>query len=80
ADGRRLVLDLTPSGRALLTDAPETAQSRLIAGLERVSRTGLRPLTRHLEQLVAALGMDAEPAPLFFESPEPPAAPDRSDR
>jgi DNA-binding MarR family transcriptional regulator len=80
ADGRRLVLDLTPSGRALLTDAPETAQSRLIARLERVPRTALRTLTGHLEQLVAALGMDAEPAPLFFESPEPPASPNRLNR
>ena len=80
ADGRRLVLDLTPSGRALLTGAPETAQSRLIAGLERVPRSALPTLTGHLEQLVAALGMDAEPAPLFFESPEPPSTPDRSTR
>ncbi len=80
ADGRRLVLDLTPSGRALLTDAPKTAQSRLIAALERVPRTALRTLTGHLEQLVAALGMEAEPASLFFESPEPPATPDRSNR
>ena len=80
ADGRRLVLDLTPSGRALLTDAPETAQSRLIAALECVPRTARRTLAGHLKQLVAALGVDAGPAPLFFESPEPPSTPDRSTR
>ena len=57
-----------------------TNTTRLIAGLERVPRTALRTLTGHLEQLVAALGMDAEPAPLFFESPEPPATRDRPNR
>ena len=77
ADARRLVLELTGVGRDLLTGAPETAQSRLIAGLERLPRTAVRVLVANLEALVAALGMDVEPAPLFFESPERPGKPGR---
>src|ERR1041384_3379470 len=34
ADKRRIEIDVTPAGRALLTGAPETIQSQLIAGLE----------------------------------------------
>jgi MarR family transcriptional regulator, lower aerobic nicotinate degradation pathway regulator len=80
ADGRRLVLDLTAAGRDLLTGAPETAQSRLIAALERLPRPALRALVANLEALVAAVGMDAEPAPLFFESSEKPGKPGRPRR
>jgi DNA-binding MarR family transcriptional regulator len=79
-DGRRLVLELSPAGRDLLTGAPETAQTRLIAALERLPRSELAALTANLEGLVAALGMEAEPAPLFFESPEEPGRPGRSGR
>jgi DNA-binding MarR family transcriptional regulator len=77
ADGRRLVLELTAAGRDLLVGAPETAQSRLIAGLDRLPRPALRALIGNLEALVPALGMDAEPAPLFFESPDRPVKPGR---
>lgn len=77
-DGRRLVLELSPAGHDLLTGAPETAQTRLIAALERLPRPELAALTANLEGLVAALGMEAEPAPLFFESPEEPGKPGRS--
>jgi DNA-binding MarR family transcriptional regulator len=80
ADGRRLVLDLTPAGRALLADAPETAQNRLIAALERMPRARLQTLIANLERLVSALGMEAAPAPLFFEPVETRARPDRPGR
>ena len=73
ADGRRLVLDLTPAGRALLGGAPETAQSRLIAALERLPRSGLRSLGATLHTLVSAVGMEGQPAPLFFEPADDPA-------
>jgi MarR family transcriptional regulator, lower aerobic nicotinate degradation pathway regulator len=79
-DGRRLVLELSPAGRDLRTGAPETAQTRLIGALERLPRPALAALTAHLEALVTALGMEAEPAPLFFESPEEPGRPGRSGR
>jgi len=76
-DGRRLVLELTPAGRELLTGAPETAQSRLIAALGRLPRPGLAALVASLEGLMTALGMEAEPASLFFESPQDPSKPGR---
>jgi DNA-binding MarR family transcriptional regulator len=77
-DARRLALDLTPAGRALLGDAPETAQTRLLAALEGLPRAGLRALVTNLNSLVAAVGMEADPAPLFFEPADNPAKPDRS--
>jgi MarR family transcriptional regulator, lower aerobic nicotinate degradation pathway regulator len=79
-DGRRLVLDLTTRGRTLLADAPATAQSRLIAGLDRLPRPALRALVAQLESLVAALGMETQPAGLFFESPAPSGKPGPSAR
>lgn len=69
-DARRLLLELTPSGRALLAGAPETAQGRLIGALEALPASALRSLARELEGLVKALGMDAEPAALFLEPGE----------
>jgi DNA-binding MarR family transcriptional regulator len=80
ADARRLVLDLTPAGRTLLGGAPETVQTRLIAALERLPRSGLKPLATSLNDLVRAAGMEAEPAPLFFEPANHPAKPGRSSR
>lgn len=79
-DGRRLVLELTPDGRSLLSGAPETAQSRLIAALERLPRPRLAALVSTLEGLVAALGLEAEPAPLFFEPSEDSGRSGRSGR
>lgn len=69
-DGRRLVLELTPEGRDLLAGAPETAQSRLIAALERLPESQITALASTLEGLVAALGLETQPAQLFFEPPE----------
>lgn len=79
-DGRRLVLELTPAGRGLLTGAPETAQTRLIAALERLPRPELSALAATLEGLVTALGGEAGPAPLFFEASERPGGSGRSAR
>jgi DNA-binding MarR family transcriptional regulator len=70
-DGRRLLLEVTPAARALLAGAPETAQSRLIAALEALPAARRRALVRDLAALVAALGMDREPATLFLEPPHP---------
>ncbi len=69
-DGRRLLLELSPAGRAVLAEAPETAQTRLIAALERLPGRELVALRRGLERLVRALGMEEEAAPLLLE-PEP---------
>ncbi len=66
-DGRRLALDLTPAGRHLLARAPETAQSRLIRGLEQLSPAALRKLARMLDHLADSVGAPAGPPPLLFE-------------
>jgi DNA-binding MarR family transcriptional regulator len=74
-DGRRLLLEVTQAGRALLTGAPETAQSRLIAALDTLPPARRRSLARELAGLATALGMDREPAALLLEPPERPGTP-----
>jgi DNA-binding MarR family transcriptional regulator len=69
-DGRRLLLEATPAALALLAGAPETAQGRLIAGLEALPQGRRRSLARDLAALVTALGMDDEPAAMFLEASE----------
>jgi DNA-binding MarR family transcriptional regulator len=69
ADKRRLRLSLTPKGRALLLEAPEAAQERLIAGLERLTDRDRSTLSRILSDLVAKAGIEREPPALFFEDP-----------
>jgi DNA-binding MarR family transcriptional regulator len=72
-DGRRLLVQLTAAGQALVAGAPETAQSRLIAELHRLPLRELGALTQGLDALVRALGADAGHPPLFFEpSTDPP--------
>ena len=66
-DGRRVLLALTPEGRALARRAPDVAQGRLIEALQRLSRRDLRALARGLDHLVREMGMAEEPADMFFE-------------
>lgn len=54
-DARRVSLSLTPAGRALVRKAPETAQTRLIAGLENLSRTDIRALADSLETVAKSV-------------------------
>jgi DNA-binding MarR family transcriptional regulator len=76
-DGRRLDLDLTPSGRALIRRAPLAAQDHLIAGLEGLPERKRKQLATGLRQLVVAMGLgDATPA-MFFEEPVPERRPQR---
>jgi MarR family transcriptional regulator, lower aerobic nicotinate degradation pathway regulator len=70
ADGRRLLLELTPAGRALLSGAPQTAQGRLIEALEKMPQRRRQELVEGLTTVVAALGTATEPAPLFLEPEE----------
>jgi MarR family transcriptional regulator, lower aerobic nicotinate degradation pathway regulator len=51
-DARRIVLTLTPAGRALLARAPEAAQARLVGGLRRLPPREARALARGLRALV----------------------------
>jgi len=69
ADNRRLLLQLTPAGRALLAKAPETAQSRIIAALEKMPERRRLAQVAALESLVEALGV-AGAAPTLLLEPD----------
>lgn len=74
-DRRRLVLSLTPRGRALRRRAPEAIQARMIAAIEGLGARDRRALDRGLAAFVAAMGARESAAPLFFEDgPRPRAA------
>ncbi|HEX5385252.1 MAG TPA: MarR family transcriptional regulator [Gemmatimonadales bacterium] len=70
-DARRLLLELSPGGHALLADAPETAQGRLLEALEGLPARSLRPLGASLHLIADALGGGSPGGPpeLFFEPP-----------
>jgi len=66
-DARRIELTLTSAGRALLRRAPEAAQERLIAGLDRLRPTTRRTLARLLGQLITEMGIADQIPAMFFE-------------
>lgn len=66
-DARRIVLSLTATGRATLERAPLAAQEDLIAGLQRMPLGDRRALARCMRHLVGAMGLDDQPAVMFFE-------------
>ena len=70
ADARRVVLSLTPSGRALLRSSPEIAQLRLISALRELPPRDRRALARILDLVVHEMGADVAPT-LFFEESSP---------
>jgi DNA-binding MarR family transcriptional regulator len=65
-DARRVVIALTPEGRALLQRAPEPLQARLVAGLKRLSPGERRALARGLEKLVGEAGISGVVPSLFL--------------
>jgi DNA-binding MarR family transcriptional regulator len=70
-DGRRAVVELTASGRALFRRAPPMAQAHLISGLRRMGAAERDALARGLSALVREIGADAEAPTLFFEDEAP---------
>lgn len=78
ADRRRIELELTSEGRALLARAPLAAQDQLIAGIERMPARDRGALARSLRKLVADMGLHGDPATMFFE--ETPKAPRKTAR
>lgn len=65
ADGRRVVLELTPAGRQLLRTSPEVAQIRLIGALRALPVRDCRQLSRILHRIVYDMGMSEIPTMLF---------------
>jgi DNA-binding MarR family transcriptional regulator len=66
-DARRLVLNLTRSGRALLQKAPPVAQERLLKVFERLAGEERKQFADTFEKIVEQIGGDEGPAPMLFE-------------
>ena len=66
-DARRLVLNLTRSGRALLQHAPRVAQERLLEVFDRLSDDERKKFADTFEEIVDHVGGDDGPAPMLFE-------------
>lgn len=67
ADARRVQIELSSSGRALIRRAPEAAPVRLIGALCQLPRARRHALARDLTSLVQAMGEGTGPAPMLFE-------------
>jgi DNA-binding MarR family transcriptional regulator len=66
-DARRLVLNLTRSGRSLLQKAPPVAQEQLIDIFDRMSATDRRRFAETFEWILSELGAEQGAAPMLFE-------------
>ncbi|MGA8808950.1 MAG: MarR family transcriptional regulator [Thermoanaerobaculia bacterium] len=66
-DARRLVLNLTRSGRALLQHAPPVAQERLLAVFDRLPEGERKRFADTFEEIVDDVAGDDGPAPMLFE-------------
>jgi DNA-binding MarR family transcriptional regulator len=73
-DARRLVLNLTRSGRALLQHAPPVAQERLLAVFDRLPDDERKRFADTFEEIVENVVGDDGPAPMLFED-DPSARP-----
>jgi len=69
-DRRRAELSLTAAGEAVLANAPETVQERLLRGLESLDERTQRALVDSLESWLTASGLDDVAPTLFFELAE----------
>ena len=66
-DGRRAEVVITPTGRALLKEAPPPVQDRMLSALAEMAPPRRRDLVAGLEEIVKALGVAEEAAGMFFE-------------
>ena len=70
-DRRRAELSLTATGHAMLAQAPETVQERLLRGFDALPERERTALADHLESWLSASGLDDVAPALFFERGEP---------
>ncbi len=70
-DARQLELSLTPKARAILKRAPDTAQERLIAAIDKLPARDRKQLANALTRLVDAMGAAGGKPPMFFEDSSP---------
>ena len=70
ADKRRIEIDVTPTGRSLLADAPTTIQVQLIQGMRTLSRDDQDQLADLLERWLHGAKIDLAAPPMFGELDE----------
>jgi DNA-binding MarR family transcriptional regulator len=70
ADARRVELTLTAAGRNAMRRSPRAPQELLVHGLGRMSAASRERLASSLGQLLLAMGIAGEPAPMFFADEE----------
>jgi MarR family transcriptional regulator, lower aerobic nicotinate degradation pathway regulator len=71
-DARKIELELTRAGRTLLKRCPEPTQTKLVAALSRMKPSALEALREGLATLTREVGIDAEPARMFFDESDAP--------
>ena len=71
-DARRLVLNLTKSGRAVAEKSPPVAQEQIIEVLERMSATDRRRFADLFTRLIEEMSEGRGAAPMMFEEVEHP--------
>lgn len=78
SDRRRLELELTPRGSALLRRAPAAAVDRLVAGVQALSSRERATLAATLAKLSAGMRLPARTPSMFFEERTGPAGRSRA--
>jgi len=71
-DGRRVTIELTTAGRALLENAPPAVQMQLIEGLRAMPAEDRTRLCELLEAWADASHLESGPVPFIFEDDPPP--------
>lgn len=66
-DARRLVLQLTKAGRALLRKAPPVVQERLLDVFDRMPDEERKRFADTFEEIIDSVGAEDGPAPMLFE-------------
>ncbi|HEU5479463.1 MAG TPA: MarR family transcriptional regulator [Candidatus Tumulicola sp.] len=66
-DARRLVLNLTKSGRAVAEKSPPAAQERILEALDKISPAERRRFADTFARVIDELGEGRAPAPMIFE-------------
>jgi MarR family transcriptional regulator, lower aerobic nicotinate degradation pathway regulator len=66
-DARRLVLNLTKSGRAIIQKAPKAAQEHVLEALERLPPAERKRFADTFVRLIEELGMEKGTVPMMFE-------------
>jgi DNA-binding MarR family transcriptional regulator len=69
ADGRRVEVRLTATGRSLLRRSPASTQTRLVAGVKKLPRATRQQLGAALGELAQMTGISGEPQMFFEDEP-----------